>query len=150
MRELLFLNISEFTVSITSGEVTSITQSPSTNAYRFRIEQENARFSDKRIGEGNSAYAREQTAEINLHGNTKEMIVLTELLAKGRFAVIAQLNDGTYELYFHDNGGAKFVDERDTGTKMDDFNGIKLTTTHRQVEKAPKVPASVISTLTIA
>lgn len=148
--EWYFMNASEVTsVTITAGEVTAISMAVGTSAYQFEVEKQSSSFTDKAIGSvENKSYGREQSAEIMLHGNTKENVSLFELLGRGRVMVIAKLNDGTYELLFHE-GGAKFLDERTSGKNIDDANGNKLTTTHRQIAKAPKVPQTVIDTLTI-
>ena len=137
------------TLTITGGEVTTLTLKTGTSAYRFQVDKQMSSFTDKAIGSvENKSYAREQTCEIRLAGNAKEQVELLELMGRGRVVMIAKLNDGTYELLFHE-GGAKILDERQSGTNFDDFNGNILTTTHRQISKAPKVPDTIIASLTI-
>lgn len=137
-------------LTIANGEVTTLTLKTGTSAYRFQVDKQMSSFTDKAIGSvENKSYAREQSCELRLAGNSKEQIQLLELMGRGRIVMIAKLNDGSYELLFHE-GGAKFIDERQSGTNFDDFNGNILTTTHRQTSKAPKVADSVISSLTIA
>jgi hypothetical protein len=148
--EWLFINYDEIdSITITGGEVTTLTLSTGASAYKFQVNPESSTFTDKAIGsEENRSYGREQSCEITLHGNTKELIVTTELMAQGRIVLLASLNDGSYELLFHE-GGAKILDERTSGMKFDDANANKLTATHRQKTKAPKVGATVVSALPV-
>lgn len=131
------------TITISSGEATAVALNTNKTAYLFKIEKESATFTDKAIGSvENGSYAREQTAEIRLHGNQKEHVVLMELLGRGRVVVFAKYTNGTSEVYFHEKG-AKFIDERQSGRAFDDFNGHVLTTTHRQLTKAPVLASGV-------
>ena len=100
------------TLTYANGEVTALTLLAGTYAYPLNVEMETSSFTDVAVGERtNGAYGRQQTATVVLHGNTAEMIVEIEALCRGRHALIAKLNDGTYELLFMENG-AKATDER--------------------------------------
>lgn len=142
------INVDNFTYTKTAGEVTAITNAASKQWYAFNVEIETSMFTDTAIGErANGSYAREQSATIVFHGNTKEDVVLLDTIAKGRIALIACLEDGSYELLFADNGG-KMIDERASGTAYDELNGNTLTFTGRETSKAPKVDSTLIAALT--
>lgn len=135
------------TLTVVAGEVTALTLKTGKYAYAFNVEMETANFKDQALGErANKAYAREHTGTIILHDNTKQDIVNIESLCKGRSVWAAELNDGTYELFFRKNG-AKASDLRDTGTSFEDLNGNTITLAGREPNKAPKIAASLIAAL---
>ncbi len=138
-------NIDE--VTVTAGAVTSITMKNGKYVYPFNIEMETAFFNDTAIGErANGAYAREQSATAVLHGNTAEMIVNIEEIAKDRTFWIAKLNDGTFEVLFLENG-AKVLDDRASGTAYEDMNGTTLTASGKEKKKAPKISSVLVEAL---
>lgn len=133
--------------TVVDGAVTAIALKSGKYAYPLNVEMETSSFQDTRTGErANSAYSRTQTATIILHGNTATMIDQLDTAAKGRVVLIAQLNDGTYELAFMKNGGM-IVDDRTTGTAMEDLNGNTLTITGKEFQKAPKISSTLVQSL---
>jgi hypothetical protein len=138
-------NVATFTY--VDGEVTALTLVALKYAYPINVEQETSSFTDTAVGErANGSYAREQSATVMLHGNTKEMIVSIEELAKGRTCLIAKLNDGTYELLFS-KYGAKVTDERASGTAFEDMNGTTLTFAGKETYKALKISSVIVEAL---
>lgn len=132
---------------VTNGQVQSLSLVSGKYAYPLNVEMETSTFTDTRIGErANKAYAREQSATIMLHGNTAEMIANIDAAAKGRVTVIAELEDGTYEVLFLLNGGV-IVDERTPGQNYEDMNGNTLTITGKEKNKAPKIAANLVLAL---
>jgi hypothetical protein len=81
-----------------------------------------------------------------LHGNTAAMITDIEAMGKGRHAIIAKMNDGTYEIFFMENG-AKVTDERATGTAYEDANGTTLTFAGKEKTKACKISSTIVLAL---
>jgi hypothetical protein len=67
-------------------------------------------------------------------------------MAKGRHAIIAKLNDDTYELFFRENG-AKVTDDRATGTAYEDMNGTTLTFAGKEKTKALKIDSAIVLAL---
>lgn len=135
------------TLTYANGEVTALTLLAGTYAYPLNVEMETSSFTDVAVGERtNGAYGRQQTATVVLHGNTAEMIVEIEALCRGRHALIAKLNDGTYELLFMENG-AKATDERASGTAFEDMNGNTLTFNGKERTKACKIDAAIVNLL---
>ncbi len=135
------------TLTIVAGEVTALTLVTGKYAYPINVEQETSTGTDNAVGERtNGSYAREQSASIMLHGNTKEMIVSIEQLAQGRTVLIAKLNDGTYELLFS-QFGAKCLDERAFGTAFEDMNGTTLNFAGKEIYKAPKIDSATVLAL---
>jgi hypothetical protein len=132
---------------VANGAVTSLSLKSGKYAYPLNVEMETSTFTDTRIGERtNKAYGREQSATIVLHGNTAAMIANIEAAAKGRVTVIAELEDGSYEVLFLNNGGL-ITDERTPGTAYEDMNGNTLTITGKEKAKAPKISSSLVLAL---
>lgn len=135
------------TLTYSDGAITALTLVAGKYAFPFNVEMETATFTDTAIGErANGAYGREQSATVVLHGNTASMIVEIESLAKGRHALIAKLNDDTYELLFMENG-AKVSDARTPGTAFEDLNGNTLTWTGKEKTKAMKISSAIVLAL---
>jgi hypothetical protein len=130
-----------------AGKVTALTLEVGKTAFPINVEQETSTVTDVAVGErANGSYAREQSATIMLHGNTAEMIVSIEELAKGRTSLIAKLNDGTYELYFS-QFGAKCSDERAVGTAFEDMNGSTLTFSGKEIYRGLKISSVIVEAL---
>ena len=129
------------------GVVTALTLKAGKYAFAFNVEIETASFTDTKAGERtNGAYARTQAGTVMLHGNTASMITDIEAMGKGRHAVIAMLNDDTYELFFAENG-AVVSDERATGTAYEDMNGTTLTFAGKEKTKACKISSTIVLAL---
>ena len=129
------------------GAVTALTLVTGKFAFPFNVEMETASFTDTAAGERTAgAYSRTQAGTAMLHGNTAAMITDIEAMGKGRHAVIAKLNDGTYELFFAENG-AKVSDERATGTAYEDMNGTTLTFSGKEKTKACKISSTIVLAL---
>jgi hypothetical protein len=133
------------TATVVSGSITALTFDAGGYIYQFNVEMETATFTDAAIGErANGAYARQHDATVVLFGNTPEMITQLELMGKGRTTWAFELNDGTYEVLFLENG-AKVSDSRTPGTAFEDMNGNTLTLTGKEKSKAPKISSSLIA-----
>lgn len=130
-----------------NGEVTALTLNSGKYAYPINVEQETAVFTDTAVGEkATKGYGREQSGTVLLYGNTAEMIVNIEAIAKDRTCWIAKLNDGSFELYFS-QFGAKVNDERSTGTAFEDMNGTTLTITGKEKYRALKISSAIVLAL---
>ena len=132
------------TLTYANGTISALTLNSGKYAYAINFEIETSTFTDTAIGErASSSYGREQSATIMLAGNTAAMISNIEEIAKGRTTVAFELNDGTYEVLFLENG-AKLIDERNVGTAYTDMNGSTLTFSGREKTKAMKVSSAII------
>ncbi len=135
------------TLTISGGEITDLTLKSGKQAFAFNFEVETANATDNAVGEkANSAYAREQSVMLMMAGNTALQIDEFETMGKGRLCVIVELEDGTYEHYFIENG-AKMLDERATGTAYEDFNGTTLNFSGKERTKAKKIDATIVESL---
>jgi hypothetical protein len=135
------------TLGYANGEVTALTLVTGKYAFPFNVEIETASFTDTASGERTAgAYARTQAGTAMLHGNTAAMITDIEAMGKGRHAIIAKMNDGTYEIFFMENG-AKVTDERATGTAYEDMNGTTLTFAGKEKTKACKISSTIVLAL---
>lgn len=138
-------NTADADATVAAGEITALTFDSGKYLYEFDVEMETTTFTDAAIGDrANGAYARQHDATVILHGNTAAMIVQLELMGKGRTTWAFELNDGTYEVLFLENG-AKVSDSRTPGTAFEDMNGNTLTLTGKEKSKAPKISASLIA-----
>jgi hypothetical protein len=132
---------------IADGQVTTLTLKTGKYAFAFNVEIETASFTDTKGGERTAgAYSRTQAGTVMLHGNTASMITDIEAMAKGRHAIIAKLNDDSYELFFAENG-AVASDERATGTAYEDMNGTTITFAGKEKIKACKISSTIVEAL---
>jgi hypothetical protein len=130
-----------------NGEVTTLTMPVGKKIYPINFEAEVSNFNEKSVGsKTNSSVAWESTATAVLAGNTKEQIVLFELATKTRVFLIAELEDGSYEILFLNRGGKVMV-ERNSGTSFEDLNGNTITITSRGTVHGRKIAYSVFSAL---
>ncbi len=135
------------TLTFADGTITALTLNSGKYAYPINFEIETSTYTDTAIGErANSSYGREQAASIMLAGNTAAMIANIEDIAKGRTTIAFELNDGTCEVLFLENG-AKLLDERNVGTAYTDRNGTTLNFAGREKSKACKVSSAIILAL---
>lgn len=133
------------TQTVVAGAITALTMKVGKFIYPFKVEMETATFTDAAIGDrANGASARQHDATVILHGNTAPMIVQLDALSKARTTWAFELNDGTYEVLFLENG-AKVSDSRTPGTAYEDMNGNTLTMTGKEKTKAPKISAMLIA-----
>lgn len=148
IKKLYFINTEEIdTITKTNGEVTTLTLESTKKAYIFNVEQEITTITEKSIGsKENNTYAYETTLSTQITGNSATLLTAMDTLSKARVTVIAENNDGTYELLF-EQFGTRVNIERTNEAKFEGFNGYKITATHRQTEKICTVASSVMSTL---
>tara|TARA_R110000822_G_scaffold26529_4_gene79806 strand:- start:1489 stop:2019 length:531 start_codon:yes stop_codon:yes gene_type:complete len=129
------------------GEITALDLVTGVYAYPVLVEEETSTFTDTSVGEkANKAYGRDQSATMVIHRNDAGDIDRIENIDKGRYTVIATLNDGTNEVLFFENG-AKCNDERTPGTAYEDGNMNTLTFTGKEKIKAMKISNAILLTL---
>jgi hypothetical protein len=132
------------TLTYANGTISALTLNSGKYAWPIEFELGTSTYTDTAIGErANSSYGREQSATIMVAGNTAALISNIEAIAKGRTTIAFELNDGTFEVLFMENGG-KLIDERNVGTNYEDMNGHTLTFTGREKTKACKVSSSLV------
>lgn len=130
-----------------AGEITALALEAGVYAYPVLVEEETSTFTDTSVGEkANKSYGRDQSATIVIHRNDAGDIDRIENIDKGRYTVIASLNDGTNEVLFFENG-AKCNDERTPGIAYEDGNMNTLTFTGKEKKKAMKISNAIIATL---
>jgi hypothetical protein len=136
-----------YTYTRTDGTVSAMANVGAKLFYTVTVDAEMSDFSVNAIGSRENASAGfEITGNIKLAGNTATMIEQLEKLSKDRVCVIAKLNDGTNEILGIDNG-CKFLFNRVSGMKFDEFNGVTLTFTGREKKNCPKVSDAIVLTL---
>jgi hypothetical protein len=136
-----------YTYTRTDGTVSAMANVAAKLFYPITVDAEMSDFTVNAIGSReNASTGFEITGSIKLAGNTATMIQQLEDLSKDRVCIIAKLNDGTNEILGIDNG-CKFLFNRTSGTKFDEFNGVTLTFTGREKKNAPKVSDAIVLTL---
>ena len=136
-----------YTYTRTDGTVSAMANVGAKLFYTVTVDAEMSDFTVNAIGSReNASTGFEITGNIKLAGNTATMIEQLEKLSKDRVCVIAKLNDGTNEILGIDNG-CKFLFNRVSGMKFDEFNGVTLTFTGREKKNAPKVSDAIVLTL---
>lgn len=138
-----------YTYTRTNGELTAMDNVGAKLFYTVTVDAEMSDFTVNAIGSReNASTGFEITGNIKLAGNTAAMIQQLEDLSKDRVCLIAKLNDGTNEVLGVDNG-LKFLFNRTSGVKFDEFNGVTLTFTGREKQNAPKVSDVIVAALLV-
>lgn len=136
-----------YTYSRTGGAITAMDNVGLKLFYTIDVDVEMSDFSVKAIGSReNASNAYEITGNIKIGGVTDTLVDKLDKLTRDRICVIAKLNDGTLEVLGIDNG-CKFSFDRTSGTKFDDFNGVSLSFTGREVMNPPKISSAIALTL---
>lgn len=140
-------NTADATYTTSNGEVTALSLTSGKYAHAFYVEMETSKFTATAIGDRvNQAIAYEQTGTMILAGNTATDIVNLEALEISRTTFAVELNDGTFEVWFKDNG-AKVSGVRDTGQAYEDANGNVLTMTGKEKNRPYKISGSLITAI---
>ena len=139
-------NIASYTES--SGTLTGITKVSGKVFRKYQLVLETASFDEAITGNrqnGTIFYA--QTGVIVI--NKQQVAVRNEilLLAKNRLVAVVKDNNGTYRLFGREFGLMLLTGTANTGTAWGDRNGYTLNLTGNELELAPFVQESVISTL---
>ena len=138
-----------YTYTRTNGELTAMDNVGAKLFYTVTVDAEMSDFTVNAIGSReNASTGFEITGNIKLAGNTAAMIQQLEDLSKDRVCLIAKLNDGTNEVLGLDNG-LKFLFNRTSGVKFDEFNGLTLTFTGREKQNCPKVSDVIVAALLV-
>lgn len=133
--------------SYASGEITALELASGVYAHPILVEEETSTFTDTAVGDkANKSYGRDQSATIIIHKNDAGDIERIENINTGRYTLIANLNDGTNEVLFFENG-AKCNDERTPGTAYEDGNMNTLTFTGKEKRKAMKISNVIVQSL---
>jgi len=136
-----------YTATFANGQITALALASGVYAYPVLVEEETSTFTDTAVGaKATMSYGREQSATIVIHRNDAGDIERIENIGKGRYTLIAKLNDGTNEVLGFENG-MKILDERTPGTAYEDGNMNTLTATGKEKHKAMKISDAIIATL---
>ena len=139
-------NISSITES--SGTITAITKATGKVFRKYQLVQETANFKDDITGNRqNGTLFYPQTGLIII--NKQNVAVRNEilLLAKNQLVFVVKDNNLTYRLFGREFGLMLLTGSADSGTAWGDRNGYTLNFTGNELELAPFVSDSVITTL---
>lgn len=149
LKECYFIeleNIVSYTES--SGTLTAITKVTGTVFRKYQLVLETANFSEAITGNRqNGTLFYGQTGVVII--NKQQVAVRNEimLLAKNRLVAVVKDNNGTYRLYGREFGLMLQTGTADSGTAWGDRNGYTLNFTGNELQLAPFVSESVITTL---
>jgi hypothetical protein len=139
-------NIASYTES--SGTLTAITKVSGKVFRKYQLVLETANFEEDIQGNrqnGTLFYPQKGTIVINKQNVAVRNEIL--LLAKNRLVVVIKDNNDTYRLFGREYGLMLQTGNATTGVAWGDRNGYTLNFTGNELELAPFVSASVISTL---
>jgi hypothetical protein len=142
-------NISDYTV--TSGEVTDITQAGATNFFRYQVRKFIAGDTTEGVNDpkmGTVSFTSTFTFTLfNLSASKNTQL---ELLMSKPLAVIYQDNNDVYHVLGITNGAEVTAVQRVTGVDKQDMNGYTITVTAEEKVFPYTVDSTVVGGLTIS
>jgi hypothetical protein len=148
--EIYVAKHSDVTPTVVDGEVTAITMELGSQFFKYEFEPETANAQsvltlDRKVG----SPAYDETVNIMLNYNTKEVRNQLMLLAKNDLFVIVKQRDGDFEAYGYTKGLTLSSGTRLTGTALGERNGHELVLTGRETALPYKVDADIIAALLV-
>lgn len=133
--------------TITDNEITALTVSGETFHYKLKSNLSSYTAPIQR-NEENGAVWSEQTLNVVLNSDTKELRNAIFLLAQNELAAMVEKADGTYVMLGYGEG-LKLGDgnEYGSGTAKSDRNGHTIVLTGQENDEVPDVEASIAATL---
>jgi hypothetical protein len=133
-------------ITVVGNEVTAFPLKAGKSLYPFFQSLGDAKFGTKSIGErAASALGYEHSGECSVSGHSAAQIGMLRSLVGTKVLVIAEMQDGTYEMFFKSNG-AMTQATRDTGQKIGDFNGSKLVFSGEEKDMSMPISSTLFLT----
>lgn len=150
-RKLILINYQDISEIVRTGSnISSLTLLTGKTAYRYNIEKEVTKGECNSIGTlVNGSLGFEQKLTTKIHGFSTELQSQMELLSGARVVVIAETNEGTFEVFF-DDGGAKANIKRVNDDNFSGFNGYEIEFSHKQKFGTAVISSTLVSQLPIA
>lgn len=150
VKEVYFMELENITtITESSGVVTAITKASGKTFKKYQLTQQTANFGEDFTGNrenGTLFFGQRGVVVINKQRvNVRNEILL---LSKTNLVAIVKDNVGNYKLYGREYGLRMLTGTAETGTAWGDRNGYTLNFSGAEIEPAPFVQESVISTLT--
>ena len=148
IKSVLFFPLNEKTgATLTANEITALTASGETFHYKLKSNLSSYTAPVQR-NEENGTLWYEQTLNIVLNSDTKELRSAIHLLAQNELCAMVEKANGTYVMLGF-NEGLKVSDgsEYGSGVAKSDRNGHTIVLTGQENDEVPDVEATVAATL---
>lgn len=140
-------------VTDSSGTVTGVTMASGTKFWTYKMEKENAMFTEPHVGsQENGTLFYEQQLSFTLKKLSASLRNEIKNLSQNRLVIIVKDNNGTYWMLGQDYGMDKVGGDNNgtTGKLFGDMSGYTLNFTGKEKNPANVVDASLFPALTTA
>ena len=148
----IYLTEIENKVSLTaaSGVITAFTLSSGKKFWTFKMEKENAEFTEKIVPSvENGTVYYEQEVKFSMKQLSASNRNNIRQMVQNRLFIIVKDNNGVYWLLGEVNGCDLGASDGKTGKAMGDLNGYSLTFMGKEPASAQQVTGTLLATLTV-
>ncbi len=138
------------TFTATSGVITAFTLSSGKKFWTFKLEKENAEFTEKIVPSvENGTVYYEQEVKFSMKQLSASNRNNIRQIVQNRLFIIVKDNNGVYWLLGEVNGCDLGASDGKTGKAMGDLNGYSLTFMGKEPAPAQQVTGTLLATLTV-
>jgi len=138
------------TFTATSGIITAFTLSSGKKFWTFKLEKENAEFTEKIVPSvENGTVFYEQEVKFSMKQLSASNRNNIRQMVQNRLFIIVKDNNGIYWLLGEVNGCDLGASDGKTGKAMGDLNGYSLTFMGKEPAPAQQVTGTLLATLTV-
>ena len=138
------------TLTAVSGVITAFTLSSGKKFWTFKLEKENAEFTEKIVPSvENGTVYYEQEVKFSMKQLSASNRNNIRQMVQNRLFIIVKDNNGVYWLLGEVNGCDLGASDGKTGKAMGDLNGYSLTFMGKEPAPAQQVTGTLLATLTV-
>lgn len=138
------------TLTAVSGVITAFTLSSGKKFWTFKLEKENAEFTEKIVPSvENGTVYYEQEVKFSMKQLSASNRNNIRQIVQNRLFIIVKDNNGVYWLLGEVNGCDLGASDGKTGKAMGDLNGYSLTFMGKEPAPAQQVTGTLMTTLTV-
>ncbi|CAB4219907.1 hypothetical protein UFOVP1624_17 [uncultured Caudovirales phage] len=138
------------TLTAVSGVITAFTLSSGKKFWTFKLEKENAEFTEKIVPSvENGTVYYEQEVKFSMKQLSASNRNNIRQIVQNRLFIIVKDNNGVYWLLGEVNGCDLGASDGKTGKAMGDLNGYSLTFMGKEPAPAQQVTGTLLATLTV-
>lgn len=138
------------TLTAVSGVITAFTLSSGKKLWTFKLEKENAEFTEKIVPSvENGTVYYEQEVKFSMKQLSASNRNNIRQIVQNRLFIIVKDNNGVYWLLGEVNGCDLGASDGKTGKAMGDLNGYSLTFMGKEPAPAQQVTGTLLATLTV-
>ena len=138
------------TLTAVSGVITAFTLSSGKKFWTFKLEKENAEFTEKIVPSvENGTVYYEQEVKFSMKQLSASNRNNISQMVQNRLFIIVKDNNGVYWLLGEVNGCDLGASDGKTGKAMGDLNGYSLTFMGKEPAPAQQVTGTLLATLTV-